>query len=224
MLLIFLRSIILYIIVLIVMRLMGKREISQLQPFEFVISMIIANLATIPMEDVGIPLLNGFVPILGLLFMHTVLSIINVKSIVLRGIICGKPRIIIYRGKIIEEALRKESMSLNELEERLRAYGITNIGDVEFAVLETNGQLSVILKPGKREVKTEDLGILPEYEGLAYDLVLDGKVMYDNLKILGKDYNWLKAEVNKFGYEPEEALIVMQCGDKSIFSQKKENE
>jgi len=224
MLLIFLRSIILYIIVLIVMRLMGKREISQLQPFEFVISMIIANLATIPMEDVGIPLLNGFVPILGLLFMHTVLSIINVKSIVLRGIICGKPRIIIYRGKIIEEALRKESMSLNELEERLRAYGTTNIGDVEFAVLETNGQLSVILKPGKREVKTEDLGILPEYEGLAYDLVLDGKVMYDNLKILGKDYNWLKAEVNKFGYEPEEALIVMQCGDKSIFSQKKENE
>ena len=137
MLLIFFRSVILYIIVLIVMRLMGKREISQLQPFEFVISMIIANLATVPMEDAGIPLLNGFVPILGLLLMHIILSIINVKSIALRAIICGKPRIIIHRGKIVEEALRKESMSLNELQERLRAYGVTNIGDVEFAILET---------------------------------------------------------------------------------------
>lgn len=223
MLLIFARSIILYIIVLIVMRLMGKREISQLQPFEFVISMIIANLTTIPMEDAGIPILNGIVPILGLLFMHMILSIINVKSIILRGIICGKPRIIIHTGKIIEEALRKESMSLNELEERLRAYGVTNIGDIEFAILETNGQLSVILKPEKRALKTEDLDVKAEYEGIAYDLVLDGQVMYDNLKILGKNYNWLKKEVNKFGYNPEEALIVMQGGDKSIFAQKKEN-
>ena len=147
------------------------------------------------------------------------LSIINVKSITLRAIICGKPRIIIHRGKIVEDALRKESMSLNELQERLRAYGITNIGDVEFAILETNGQLSVILKPEKREIKTEDLDIKAEYEGIAYDLVLDGQVMNDNLKILGKDYKWLQKEVRKFGYEPEEALIVIQGGDKSIFAQ-----
>ena len=223
MLLIFFRSVILYIIVLVVMRLMGKREISQLQPFEFVISMIIANLATVPMEDAGIPLLNGIVPIFGLLLMHLILSVINVKSITLRAIICGKPRIIIHRGKIVEEALRKESMSLNELQERLRAYGITNIGDVEFAILETNGQLSVILKPEKRSVKTEDLDVQVEYEGIAYDLVLDGQVMNDNLKIIGKNYKWLQKEVRKFGYEPEEALIVIQGGDKSIFAQKKEN-
>lgn len=155
--------------------------------------------------------------------MHLALSIINVKSITLRAIICGKPRIIIHRGKIVEDALRKESMSLNELQERLRAYGITNIGDVEFAILETNGQLSVILKPEKRGIKTEDLDIKAEYEGIAYDLVLDGQVMNDNLKILGKDYKWLQKEVRKFGYEPEEALIVIQGGDKSIFAQKKEN-
>ena len=154
--------------------------------------------------------------------MHLILSIINVKSITLRAIICGKPRIIIHRGKIVEEALRKESMSLNELQERLRAYGVTNIGDVEFAILETNGQLSVILKSEKREVKNEDLDIQAEYEGIAYDLVLDGQVMNDNLKLLGKDYKWLQKEVRKFGYEPEEALIVIQGGDKSIFSQKKE--
>lgn len=138
MLLIFSRSLILYIFVLVVMRLMGKREISQMQPFEFVISMMIANLATIPMEEDGIPLLYGVVPILSLLLIHILLSIINLKSIRFREVICGKPRIIIHRGKIVEIALIKESMSLNELQERLRAYGITNIGDVEYAILETN--------------------------------------------------------------------------------------
>lgn len=138
MLLIFSRSIILYVFVLVIMRIMGKREISQLQPFEFVISMMIANLATIPMEEVGIPLIYGIVPILGLLIAHIILSIANLKSLKFRAIICGVPRIMIHRGKIVEEALRKESMSLNELEERLRSYGITNIGDVEYAILETN--------------------------------------------------------------------------------------
>lgn len=138
MLLVFFRSLILYFVVLIVMRLMGKREISQMQPFEFVISMTIANLATIPMEEVGIPILYGIVPIFGLLIMHITFSLINLKSMRLREIICGKPRIIIHRGRIVEQALIKESMSLNELEERLRAYGITNIGDVEYAILETN--------------------------------------------------------------------------------------
>lgn len=138
MLLIFSRSIILYVFVLIIMRIMGKREISQLQPFEFVISMMIANLATIPMEEVGIPLVYGIIPILGLLIAHVILSIANLKSLKLRAIICGVPRIMIHRGKIVEEALRKESMSLNELEERLRSYGIINIGDVEYAILETN--------------------------------------------------------------------------------------
>ena len=112
-------------------------------------------------------------------------------------------------------------MSLNELEERLRAYSVTNIGDIEYAILETNGQLSIILKPEKRALKTEDLNVKPEYEGIAYDLVLDGQIMYDNLEILGKDYQWLKSEVEKFGYEPEEALIVILNGDNSIFSQKK---
>lgn len=100
--------------------------------------------------------------------------------------------------------------------------GIANIGDVEYAILETNGQLSVIEKPEKRNVTTEDLNIQAEYEGISYDLVLDGKVMYENLKKIGKNYTWLKKEVGKFNMKPEEALIVVQNGDQSIFCQKKE--
>ena len=111
----FFRAILLYIIVLIVMRLMGKREIGQLQPFELAISIMIADLASIPMTDTGVPISNGIIPILGLLVMHLVISVVNLKSIKAREIICGKPRILIFRGKIDEKALKKESFTINEL-------------------------------------------------------------------------------------------------------------
>ncbi len=218
----FFRSIILYIIVLIVMRMMGKREIGQLQPFELAISIMIADLATIPMTDTGIPIGNGIVPILGLLVMHLLISLINLKSTKLREIICGKPRILIYRGKIQEKAMIKERFTINELQERIRSQNVVNLGDVEYAILETSGQITVIEKPNKRQAIPEDFGIMPEYEGIPYDLVVDGKVMYQNLKEIGKDYNWLKKEVNKFKFNPEEALVVTIDGKGQIFCQKKE--
>ena len=218
----FFRSIILYIIVLIVMRMMGKREIGQLQPFELAISIMIADLATIPMTDTGIPIGNGIVPILGLLVMHLLISLINLKSTKLREIICGKPRILIYRGKIQEKAMIKERFTINELQERIRSQNVVNLGDVEYAILETSGQITVIEKPNKRQAIPEDFGIMPDYEGIPYDLVVDGKVMYQNLKEIGKDYKWLKKEVNKFKFNPEEALVVTIDGKGQIFCQKKE--
>lgn len=221
MLITFIRSIFLYIIVLIVMRLMGKREIGQLQPFELAISIMIADLASTPMADAGIPLTNGIIPILALLVMHLVISIINIKSIKGRAILCGKPSILIYRGRIDEKMLRKERFTVNELEERLRGSNVVNIGDVEYAILETSGQVTVIQKPEKKNVTVEDLGLKAEYEGLAYDLVLDGKVMYENLKILKKDYNWLEKQVAKFGIKPEQALIVTMDGKGQFFCQEK---
>ena len=221
MLITFIRSIFLYLIVLIVMRLMGKREIGQLQPFELAISIMIADLASTPMADAGIPLTNGIIPILALLVMHLTISILNIKSIKARQILCGKPSILIYRGRIDEKMLKKERFTVNELEERLRGNNVVNIGDVEYAILETSGQVTVIQKPEKKNVTAEDLGLKPEYEGLAYDLVLDGKVMYENLKILKKDYDWLKKEVNKFGIKPEQALIVTIDGKGNFFCQEK---
>ena len=217
----FIRSIILYIIVLVVMRLMGKREIGQLQPFELAISIMIADLASIPMADTGIPITNGIIPILGLLVMHLIISVCNLKSTKMRQLICGKPSILIYRGKIDEKMLRKERFTINELQERLRDSNVMNLGDVEYAILETSGQINVIQKPNKRSCIPEDFGIEPEYEGISYDLVVDGKIMYENLKSLGKNYQWLKKQVNKFGYNPEEALIVTIDGKGQFFSQKK---
>lgn len=222
MLITFFRSIVLYIIVLIVMRLMGKREIGQLQPFELAISIMIADLASIPMTDTGVPIFNGIIPILGLLIMHLLISLINLKSSRAREIICGRPSILIYRGKINEKTLRKERFTINELEERLRGNNVINLGDVEYAILETSGQVTVIQKPNKRNTIPQDFNIIPEYEGIPYDLVVDGKIMSENLKAIGKNYNWLKKQVEKFNIRPEEALVVTIDGKGQIFCQRKE--
>ena len=218
----FFRAILLYIIVLIVMRLMGKREIGQLQPFELAISIMIADLASIPMTDTGVPISNGIIPILGLLVMQLVISVVNLKSIKVREIICGKPRILIYRGKIDEKALKKERFTINELEERLRGNNVVNLGDVEYAILETSGNITVIQKPEKRNTIPEDFNIVPDYEGISYDLVVDGKIMDENLRKLGKNYQWLKKQVEKFNIMPEEALVVTIDGKGQIFCQEKE--
>ena len=204
------------------MRLMGKREIGQLQPFELAIAIMIADLASIPMTDSGIPITNGIISILGLLLMHLVISFLNVKSIKAREIICGKPTILIYRGKIDEKALKKERFTINELEERLRGNNIFNLGDVEYAILETSGQVTVIQKPEKRNTIPEDFNIIPDYEGIPYDLVVDGKIMEKNLQAIGKNYQWLKKQVEKFNMKPEEALIVTYDAKGQIFCQKKE--
>lgn len=222
MLITFFRSIILYIIVLIVMRFMGKREIGQMQPFELAISIMIADLASIPMTEIGIPISNGIIPILGLLLMHLLISIINLKSLKGREIICGKPTILIYRGKINEKALKKERFTINELQERLRSNNVVNLGDVEYAILETSGEVTVIQKPNKRNATPEDFNIEPDYEGIPYDLVVDGKVMNKNLTAIGKNYSWLKKQVEKFGIKPKEALVVTLDGKGQIFCQEKE--
>ena len=154
--------------------------------------------------------------------MHLAISMINLKSNRAREIICGKPRILIYRGKIDEKALKKERFSINELEEKLRSKDIMNLGDVEFAILETSGEITVVKKPEKRNSIPEDFGITPEYEGISYDLIVDGKTMTDNLKKIGKNYEWLRKQVQKFDATPEEVLIATIDGKGQFFCQKRE--
>ena len=216
------RVLILYILVLVTMRLMGKREIGQMQPFELVVAIMIADLAAVPMGDTGIPITNGIIPILILLLIQLVISLINLKSIWGRKIICGVPSILIFRGRIDEKVMKKEKFTINELQERLRQNNIFNLGDVEYAILETSGELSVIQKPEKRNTIPEDFGITPEYEGIPYDLVIDGKIMYENLKAIGKDYSWLLKQTKAFNIKPEEALVVTFDGKGQIFCQEKE--
>ena len=221
MLITFTRAIVLYLIVLIVMRLMGKRQIGELQPFELAISIMIADLASVPMTELGIPLTNGIIPILGLLVMDLLISWLNMKSLNFRKIVCGKPSILIYRGKIDEKVLRKERFTINELQERLRGDDIFDIADVEYAILETNGEISVITKPEKNNVTLEDMKIQAEYTGIPYDLVVDGKVMHKNLKVIGKDEKWLDNELKKLKTKSSDVLIATINGKQKIFCQEK---
>ena len=222
MLITFIRAIILYIVVLVIMRLMGKREIGQLQPFELAIAIMIADLAAVPMSELGIPLTNGIIPILALLVMYMIISALNMKSINFRKVISGQPSLLIYRGKIDEKVLRRERITINELQERLRGENIFNLSDVEYAILETNGQVTVIQKPEKRNLMPQDLNVTPEYEGIPYDLVVDGKIMTENLKAIGRDKVWLEKQLKKFDAKPNNTLIATMDGKGQFFCQKKE--
>ena len=134
----------------------------------------------------------------------------------------GQPSLLVYRGKIDEKVLKKERITINELQERLRGENIFNLGDVEYAILETNGEVTVITKPEKRALMPQDLNITPEYEGISYDLVIDGKVMYENLKILGKNEIWLEKQLKKFDTVPKNTLIATIDGKGQFFCQKKQ--
>lgn len=199
MLLVIIRTLILYVSVVVLVRLMGKREIGQLQPFELVIIIMISELAAIPMENTGIPLLTGLIPLVILLVVQITLSYLTMKSQKAREIICGTPTVLVENGKIIENELRRLRYNVNDLLEQLRIKNIANISDVEFAILETGGQLSVIPKSQKRPVQPEDLKLDTKYEGLPATLVVDGQVNNQDLAKIHKDENWLKQELSKLG-------------------------
>ncbi|MDI3477980.1 MAG: hypothetical protein PWQ59_1505, partial [Thermoanaerobacterium sp.] len=152
MLIIFFRTLILYFLVVVVMRIMGKQQIGQLQPYELVVAIMIADLVAVPMQNKGIPLLTGIIPIFTLLISQLFLSYISMKSLRGREMICGKPTVLIDKGKILTKELQKERYNINDLLEELRVMGYPNIADVEYAILETNGCLSVIPKVDKRPV------------------------------------------------------------------------
>jgi uncharacterized membrane protein YcaP (DUF421 family) len=214
MLVVFARALILYFIVVVVMRIMGKRQIGQLQPFELAAAIMISELAAVPMQNTGIPLINGIIPIITLLAAQLLMSFLSLKSIRARALICGKPTILIEKGKIKEKELQKELYTLNDLLEQLRINSYPNAADVEYAVLETNGQLSVMPKSRKRPLTPEDMNIKTEYENIPIDAIIDGRVLSDNLKKAGKDLAWLGTELRKKHYD-NPRQILYACIDPS---------
>lgn len=199
MLIVIVRTIVLYSVVTIAMRVMGKREIGQLQPFELVIAIMISELAAIPMQNTGIPLTNGLAPIITLVAAQASISYLALKSNRARAIICGTPSVLIENGKIMEEELKKLRYNLNDLLEQLRVKNFPNLADVEFAIMETSGELSVIPKSQKRPVVPEDISIPTKYEGLPYPLILEGEIIDKNLRELNLNAAWLKQQLGSFG-------------------------
>lgn len=224
MLIVFVRTIILYILIVTLIRLMGKKQIGQLQPSELVVSLIIADLAAIPMGNVGIPLLAGIVPILTLFVSEALISYLSLKSQLARKILSGKPSIVVVKGKIIEKELRKQRFNIDDLIEQLRIKNVSNIEDVEYAILETGGQLSVILKTQKMPIKREDFSINAQYEGLPITLIIDGYVNKNNLSIAGLSENWLYDELKNNNINSEKhVLFAFVAADKKFKYQLKDN-
>jgi len=197
MIIIVVRTLILYTLVVVALRMMGKREIAQLQPFELVVILMISDLAVIPSENVGIPLLSGIIPILVLLSANLTLAWVTLKSEKARDIICGTPSILIRQGKIVEEELKRNCYNLTDLLEEIRIKNVPNIADIEFAVLENNGELSVFPKSQKRPTIPEDFHLAPPYEGLPFILIKDGKLDQRSLQQSNTDLKWLKKELKK---------------------------
>lgn len=191
------RTLILYGLVFLVLRLLGKRQIAQLQPFELVVLLMISELAAIPSENAGIPLLNGIIPILALLLAELTLSYLSLKSEKARALLCGTPTIVIDKGRILEHELKNMRYNLSDLLEQLRVKNVPNIADVEYGILETNGELSVILKAAKRPAIPTDFQIIPPYEGLPLTLIMDGIPNPENIRKAKVDIPWLEGEIKK---------------------------
>ena len=221
---IFVRALILYIIVLIAIRLMGKREIGQLQPFELVVTIMIADLASVPMQDIGIPLLHGVIPILALLVGQLILSMINIKSGVARRIIAGKPTVLISNGKIIEKKLKAQKYTMDGLLEQLRVSGYTSIADVEYAILETSGEISIIPKTESLPATKKDMNIKTEKAGYFRPVVIDGSYIEGNIEDLKISKEQVDGILKNNKLSLEDTFLFLKDENGKTYIQKKEND
>ena len=204
-----LRTLIIYFSLLITMRLLGKRQLGEMELSEFVLAALIADLAAHPLQDIGIPLINGLVPILTLFCCEVLIAGATLKSIRLRSIFFGRPSVLILRGKVIQTELRKNRFSLDELMQELRNQGVLDISKIEYGILETDGQLNVILYKSESPVTPAMLNIETSCDAYPAIIINDGRVMETNLLHLGRDMNWLTKQLNERGLKSPTDVFLM---------------
>jgi uncharacterized membrane protein YcaP (DUF421 family) len=188
----YIRTILLYLILITVIRLMGKRQLGQMEPTEFVVTMLVANLAAIPMQDGGIPLLSGLVPILTVLGAEMILSFLALRWVPMRRLLCGKPVILIENGRILQDNLRRASITMDELTGHLREKNVLSIQQVQYTILETDGNFSVFPYPKFQPASAQDAGIKAGKQLLPFTIIEDGYLFKENLALSGKDTAWLR--------------------------------
>lgn len=226
MLVLVIRTLILYSTVVLSLRIMGKRQIGEMQPSELVVAIMISDLAAIPMQAIDLPLLAGIVPVLTLVITEVIMSYISLKSATIRRFITGEPSVVIYNGHINEKELKKLRFNMNDLLEELRANNFYDIADVAFAVLETNGKLSIVPKDTSRPVTVEDLNIKnPKHSSLPFTLIMDGEINQAEMTRCGRNNAWLENELKKRGIDSiKDVLLASMSGDNTLYIQKKGEE
>lgn len=220
---IFVRTVILYFAILISMRIMGKRQLGEMEISEFIVAALIADLAATPLQDIGIPLLNGLVPIIIMFCFEIMIAGLNMRSVKLRKLTYGRPEIIIRNGRIIREAMQKNRFTLDELMQELRAQGLTDTAQVEYAVLETNGQLSIILKSGDQPATASQMGVDGDDVSYAHIIINEGRILDNNLKLLGRDRRWLSNELKRQNFRSADEVYILTLSESGrVFCQAKE--
>lgn len=204
----FIRTIILFFVTAVVLRVMGKRQLAQLQPYEVVITLMISDLATLPMNDVEMPLLGGVTGILTLLVIHSILSALSFASMRARRIICGRPSVLVRGGKICEKELSRLCFDLSDLMEGIRSAGVIGLHETGSVVLETNGALSVFPTADARPATRKELGMPALYDGIPLTLILDGKMQERSLRIAGLEAGWLRRIMQAQGIEKDADVLI----------------
>ncbi len=220
----YVRTILLYLVLIAVVRMMGKRQIGQMEPSEFVVTMLVANLASIPMQDGAIPLYSGLVPIVTVLGTELVLSALSMKNIHLRRILCGKPVILIENGNILQKNLQKTRVTLDELTGHLREKDVLDLQAVQYAILETNGNLSVFPYPKEKPASARESGVQVKKQYLPITIISDGDLLEKNLQKANKDKAWLREVLREKGATLEQTwLLTVDESDKILFYRKESN-
>ena len=218
------RSVLLYLILIAAIRMMGKRQIGQMEASEFVVTMLIADLASVPMQNNAISLFSGLTPILAVLALELLLTAASIRWLGMRKLLCGKPVILIEKGRISQRNLARTRVTLDELTGRLRAQGVLHIGEVNYAILETDGQISVFPYAKCRPPSAADLGLRPEDESLPWTVVSDGRVLTENLALAGRDRAWLEAVLQQRGCRLTDVLILTVDAQGRVFFCRREAE
>ena len=187
----FIRTLLLYIVIIAAVRLMGKRQISELQTSELVVTLLISDIAAIPMQNTGQPLVSGFLPIAVLVACELIVSALMLKSAKFRRFVCGKPIIVINNGKIDQSQMKRLRMSTEDLSEQLRQMDVFHIEDVAYAIVETNGKLSVLKKPDKLQPDNSMLGIVIPYNGIETVIISDGEISQFSVSLCGLSQEWI---------------------------------
>ena len=202
------RSLILYLLVLIIIRLMGKRQVGELQPFELVVTLIIADLACVPMSEITVPLIHGLAPLITLLTLHFIITKLSQISLKFRKIFSGQPKLVITPSGIDYKTLKDLNMNINDLTEALRTAGYFDFEDVNYAIVETNGNINVIPKASASPVTNQDLSIIKAENSLPLTLISCGKIEKENLQLANIDLQFLRQQLSLYGINNIKEVIL----------------
>ncbi len=210
----FIRSLVLYFVLLVAMRLMGKRQLGELQPFELAITLVASDLVCIPMADASIPILYGVIPVFSLFLVHILITKLATKSIKFRKFLNGKPIIIIEKGNILSDVMKELNLNIDDIMEALRGAGYFNPSEVEYAILETNGNLSVMPKSENRPLCPDDVNLKADEAQIPVAVIMEGEFVAENLsKLQGDVKEKVLQLLSNLGVNRQDVLVALVAGD-----------